>query len=238
MQSLKDVIASLCAEIDDALVASQPQVQGRRLESDRVVLSLQVAIREQTTADGKTHPVFEVVSSGEQGPDGSGATTQDHRSHQVTVELKPGDRTVAGAQSDLEPVSGASETKADPVTQAPANISEDEAEQVVESLSEIFGAPGFDSSARATVFREALTGLSDDQVRTVIDSLDKNPPPQIDDVLHQARHMIYNILSSGPTESVTAGNQRLAPLFHKYSVGSLLRLIEERWKTQTDWLDS
>ena len=100
-------------------------------------------------------------------------------------------------------------------------------------LSEVFGAPGFDSSARATVFREALEQLSEEQRRRVLVSLGSMPSPGEEAIVSQARHLIQRLAASGP-----AGSEHgPAKLRHLASMGSVRELIQlaERWRTQSEW---
>jgi hypothetical protein len=102
---------------------------------------------------------------------------------------------------------------------------------------EVFGAPGFDSSARATVFREALAELSNDQALAVVDSLNGSLVSGTDEVVKRAWFLIGALLRSGPLKSTDRGGAFLAKIFSQHSVQSVIQLIEDRWKSQAEWLD-
>jgi hypothetical protein len=238
MQLLKDVIAALCREIDSGLSSNRTQLQGRPLQTDRVTLSLQVRLKEHVQADGSTKPIFEVLSSDSQTANGpySVSTAEDSQAHQVTIELKP---ATAGQPTPL-PAADFSTTQQAPQTSEhpdPGSIAKADQQSVTEQLAEVFGEPGFDSSARATVFREAMGGLSHHQARKVLDALHLGLPPESDDpAVRDACHRIGNVFRSGPQESEPFGAKVVSALLDRYSVASLLRLIEEKWKTQDEWM--
>lgn len=100
-------------------------------------------------------------------------------------------------------------------------------------LSEVFGAPGFDSSARATVFREALEELSEEQRHRVLVSLRDVPSPGEEGIVTQARHLIRRLAASGPAGS-ERGLGKLRQLASTCSVRELIQLAE-RWRTQSEW---
>ncbi len=100
----------------------------------------------------------------------------------------------------------------------------------------IFGVPGFDSSARATVFREALAGLSDEQARAIADSLRGMATPGITPAAARARGLITRLVEGAPA-GPARGRELLAEAFYRHSVESLIRTVRDKWKTQEQWLD-
>jgi hypothetical protein len=103
-------------------------------------------------------------------------------------------------------------------------------------LTQIFGAPGFDSSARATVFREALDGKSHDEVLAVLASLRPEATASLDDATRQASHVLRGIIQSGPLKNVGQGAHLLIGLMTQHPLPEVLRIAETTWKTHDDWL--
>lgn len=101
-------------------------------------------------------------------------------------------------------------------------------------LSDILGAPGFDSSARATVFRETLEELGEVQRRQVLASLGSSASDSEDPPVTQARHRIHRLSGTGP-----AGKDRgpilLRELAARHSAESLIQLAKTHWRTPSEW---
>jgi len=112
-----------------------------------------------------------------------------------------------------------------------------DAEKVIASLSSIFGPPGFDSSARATVFCEVFATLSEPQAAAFIASFSSGTVPDEDATLGTARHRINGVFRSGPLRSVERGSEIFAEVLSQYAIEPIVRLVEEKWKRQNDWLD-
>ena len=99
--------------------------------------------------------------------------------HRVTVEFRLGEKPLS---IHATAVSAAPASSADRVMVAAPDESPASA-----GLAEILGAPGFDSSARATVFREALEELDDAQQRQVLLGLGDPPSAGEDPAVIRAR---------------------------------------------------
>lgn len=132
-------------------------------------------------------------------------------SHQLRLEL-----TAQGVES-TGPLSGAKQIGTD----------------MLAVLSEVFGAPGFDSSARASVFREALEECSDDEARAVIGALSSRDATPGN--AGRAAHLIRRVLERGPA-GPERGARLLADLLTTTSPQEVQAFIRLTWKTQDDWI--
>lgn len=144
--------------------------------------------------------------------------------HHVTFELR---RTPASLTADA-PAPGVESAGQSPMNDAPP------LSPLVSGLAEIFGTPGFDSSARATVFRETLEGLDDPQCRAVLESLGSPAPAGDDEGIARVRHRITRMAASGP-----AGRDRGPDLLRRlaalHSPHSLVQAAATHWRTPSDW---
>lgn len=223
MQPLKNVLAALRREIAAALETNQDLPPGTRLEAERVVLSLELSLKEKPSKNGTVELLFEV-------PDAS--SHEPGRKHTLTIEFAlPPASTSSPAEKPVV------SRKRAAVAGAPARLEGAEAERVTAALAKVFGAPGFDSSARASVFREALAELSDEQIRAVLDSLPGPAQPGLDETVKRARHLISGVLKSGPLRSTERGGEALAEVLAQHPVKLVIQLIADKWETQTDWLN-
>ncbi len=105
---------------------------------------------------------------------------------------------------------------------------------VLTALAAIFGTPGFDSSARATVFRDALEELSEAQRGHVLASLGTAASPDEEDAVTRARHRIGRLAGSGPAGR-DQGPALLSQLAQRVSVETLIQQAAEHWRTPSDW---
>ena len=145
------------------------------------------------------------------------AHAQPDAPHSVTVEFK------VGEWGQLQPVAA-------PVAEPVA------AGGIVPVLTQVFGAPGFDSSARATVFREVLEGKSHDEVLAVLATLRPEATAPLADATRRASHVLRGIIQSGPTKNVGQGAKLLVELMTQHPLAEVLRVAETTWKTHDDWL--
>ena len=226
MRPLKDVIVALRREMEAAFGNDQNLGPGRQIEADRVVLSLQIDILEQPGIPGSTMLSFEVPDSPSQPPT---AHDRQRGGHLLTIEFKCAPHQSHSAPSKFE--RGRERT----IPGTPPKLEGAEAEQVQRSLEQVLGSPGFDSSARATVFAEALRGLSDEQIRSIFAQLDRSLSPRIDKSDKRIRHHLNNVIRSGPLKSVTAARDVLTDLFQKHASPEILSLIRTVWKSQEEW---
>lgn len=140
--------------------------------------------------------------------------------HSVTVEFKVGE---AGT---LLPV----REGAAPKGPAPAEG------EIIPTLSQVFGAPGFDSSARATVFRETFAERSHEQACAVVAALGSGAPLAGEEAVKFAAQMLRGIIQSGPTKTAARGAELLQAVLSRHPLPEVLRVVEVVWKTQDDWL--
>lgn len=232
MRPLKDVIACLRREIEEGLGGSRStRPEGVRIEANRVVLQLAVTVSEIRASKVETRLEFGVESSSK------ARTSKGAPPVMVTVEFQIlGSGVGESSRGALAPSLSARDSR--PIAQgsATSSIREESKPGLIESLSRVFGPPGFDSSARSTVFCETLEGLSSEQILTVIESLDGAPRAGLEAGIKRARHLLNGVLRSGPLRSAKEGGPVLVEVFRHFESDSLVRLIRETWRSQEHWM--
>ena len=196
--TLGEVIATVRREIAAALDAKTALPAGVRLEADRVVLSLRVAL-----TDGS----LEVAEAGQNSAE----------THTITIEfgIRDGER--------VEQKGAAVKPQIEAAT----------AEGMVNALMEVFGVPSFDSSARATVFRETVGGIGEEQARLLIASVGSSSE-EVAAELKTRWRMITRLLEKGPAGVERSGHV-LQRIFSQHPLAPVLKIIEETWKTPEAW---
>jgi hypothetical protein len=101
-------------------------------------------------------------------------------------------------------------------------------------LSEVFGAPGFDSSARASVFRDVLEELSPELQHRVLVTLESPADSGEEATLSEARRRISRLAGSGPS-GAGRGPALLRELAERESVQTLVLLAAIHWRTPSEW---
>ena len=144
--------------------------------------------------------------------------------HSLSLDFKLG----PVSEGETSPVPAAP-----PVVAAPAV---DATSDIFGTLQQVFGAPGFDSSARAMVFREALEGLTQEQARVAVARLRPGVPSPADPATQRAGNILRGICHSGPLKNAARGGQLLAALLAHHPLLALLAVAETEWKTHDDWL--
>ena len=205
MQSLSEVVRALRTEVATALAEGGALPDGCRLVADRVVATLGFAVVSGPDDAASRRPPRFVVS-GESVP-----------AHSLRVEF-----AVHGGGASVD----------EPHPAAFAGLDADRASEI---LSSVFGAPGFDSSARASVFRETLDALEPGEARRLVESLAEGAPTG-DRGFDHARHLVRRVIASGPG-SLDDGIAALRGLFRDFDATGILSLVGERWRTQHDWLE-
>jgi hypothetical protein len=109
-------------------------------------------------------------------------------------------------------------------------------------LSQMFGTPGFDNAARASVFREIFDELSPTQAQALLEDLrrDKTEVPverHPDSTVAMARIRLLRLLKLGPA-GLSGGVDAMLRAFESESIGQVLGVIQAHWKTQSDWVDT
>jgi hypothetical protein len=141
--------------------------------------------------------------------------------HSVTVNCRV---TAAGTVVPTEP----------PPVRASTNTPPDD---IGTTLAQLFGAPGFDSSARATVFRETLAGCAQADALTALAALRTGAPSPADERLKTISQILRGLFQSGPTKPVARAAELCSALLSRHALADVLRVAETAWKTQDDWLD-
>jgi hypothetical protein len=221
MGSLKNIISALQREIAAALEENKAVPACATLQPGKVTLSLDVRFHETKTGG------VEITCHQGRGHNGTSESSR------VTIEFEiasPSPSPKASPSHSL-PVSKSPTPKAPPS----ARIEPSEAANVKQSLSSIFGAPGFDSSARAAVFRDAVADLSAEQAQMLIQSFSGTPLPDEERAAKRARMLILKLLKTGPMKSAEEGAELLTELFARHDLGALLNLIGRDWNTRENW---
>ena len=195
-------------DIAHALASSGATPSGVLLTADRASITLSVNLIGEAAPGTKSQ--FVVL------PNATGP-------HQVTVEFTLGGHSQATGSKPVPP-----EAKA---TALPTV----DLEALATSLSGIFGAPGFDSSARATVFRENLTELAPEEATALMATLGGPPPSNESPAAGKARLRIKRLATLVSTDPETA-LKSLAQCASHFPVKEIIDLAAKRWKTQDDWI--
>ena len=151
---------------------------------------------------------------------GQAAHAEPAGPHSVTVEFK------VGEAGQLVPVT----PPAVPVANRAVEVG------IVPVLTQVFGPPGFDSSARATVFRETLEGHTHEEVLAALAALRSNAPSAADPAAKHISQILRGMLHTGPMKNVTQGAELLIELLVQNPLAEVLRVAETTWKTHDDWL--
>jgi hypothetical protein len=218
MQSLAQFLSALQQELGSALPGQLQLPGGVAMQADRVVVSLQFSAAEG--ANGQTE-----FSWAHPPPNANGMLPKPL--HTLTLEFK-------AVQTPIQGGGALPQTEASPAA-PPRDQSEIIADRIKDALSLIFGAPGFDSSARATVFRETFDALSADQAEVVIESLSGNAPDN-DPAAKRSRGLLLKLLRSAPLDDFEQAKLTLVDVLVQHPLDSVLSLVAREWKTQEDWL--
>lgn len=219
MESLQTVIASLRREILAALAEPCDLPACARLEAERVSATLRFVVQSEMSPGGAVGVQFGVVPQ----------STAEAMAHTVTIDFK----VAAGAPADPASAVPAPVTLA---LQDPEKLNETAARELEDALASVLGVPGFDSSARATVFREALEELSEEQARALSEVFRGAQSPESSPATTHAGHLLNRLLATAPA-GPERGRALLATLLQQHSVRLLEPFVMKRWKTQMDWLD-
>lgn len=210
MNSVEVAIRELRQAALAALVEGTSLPPGVTCVAERLTLSLAVRFH---PSDGDSESSRCDVAS-----DANGAL------HHLTLEFRLGPQPAAEAAGHP---TDATETLP-PAGKLPPDVS------AVAVLSDILGAPGFDSSARATVFRETLEELGEGQRRQVLASLGSPASENEDPPVTQARHRIHRLSGTGPAGK-DRGPMLLRELAARHPAESLIQLAKTHWRTPSEW---
>lgn len=217
MLSLAKVVSALQRELQSALSHNLELPGGVSLGPDKLTVSLQFAAQE--TREGEVHFFWSAPSE-------VAVSAPAGHPHTLTIEFKAA--ALVGEEPPAMRITGKTQSPVPKATQADAS-------QIKDALSRIFGTPGFDSSARATVFREAFAELSPEQAHLVMDSI-SGAAPEDDEQAKRSRTLLLKLVRSAPLESPQEGIDLLSRLFRQNSLEAILTLVAREWKTQEDWL--
>jgi hypothetical protein len=100
-----------------------------------------------------------------------------------------------------------------------------------EQLDDVFGKPGFDSAARATVFREAAAEVGAAGIEEVLGAVVAGSR-LTDGVRERARHAVTRLLERGPL-GVGGGCEALGRALATHGLVAVLAEVESRWQYGT-----
>jgi|GEM_PF-2822452 len=226
MFSIPSVLQLLQTQLSEAFNHPTRLPSGVELQADRVVITLSLHLVPNPTSPDS--PLIQ-VSPTSAPVEGQSLPHALSTLHSLTIELRP--PQLASTPIWAQPQANGSakpSTNPKPPAKSP--------DEWVSVLAQIFGPPGFDSSARASVFCEVLEPFDHSQILLLIRSLLDPNPEHLTPSQKQVRHQILGIIRSGPTESLTEGAQILADIFENAERDAILQLIHKRWKTQAAWL--
>lgn len=103
--------------------------------------------------------------------------------------------------------------------------------EVLGDLDAVFGPPGFDSGARATVFKEISADLGERGLGRVLDSLQRGQPSDDAD-LERACHGLARLLERGPS-GARDGAQILGRVLRHHGLERVLEQVGARWRFGT-----
>lgn len=103
--------------------------------------------------------------------------------------------------------------------------------EVVGELDAVFGPPGFDSGARATVFMEIAADVGERGLSGVLDLLQRGQPSGDAD-LERARHGLARLMDRGPSGS-RDGARILGRLVGRHGLERILKSVGARWRFGT-----
>jgi hypothetical protein len=219
MASLKQILDSLEKEL--AVVIKDPSRAARSgLCPQRLRLTLQFRIRSKGKKSASSEFEVDVMESS-----ASPKTSASATAHTLEIEYVTHD---AMLERSVSVTTSGQAAECQDRGEAPS-------EEAMEGLIQLLGAPGFDSSARATVVREVLGGLSRAQILQVAKNLDGAPHPELQGEVRRAWHRLSGVIRTRSFGSIGEGGQLVARLFDRYPPDQLLRWISERWQSQEKW---
>ena len=218
MSTLEHAIRELRREVLAGLENEGPLPSNVVCTPDRVTFSIAVQLHPENGGAGELSR-FSV------------ATARTDALHRVDIEFKV---TPAAPEPPATAVPGHS--------QSPPSRPDDKIEtpsapiSVLAALSEVFGAPGFDSSARATVFRDVLEELDAEQQRFVLLSLELPAVPGEEMLITLARHRMLRLACSGPAKA-ERGPAALRELALREPIDTLVQYAAVHWRTPSEWAE-
>lgn len=227
MRPLKDVIVALRHELEAALQANQDLPFRNQLEADRIILTMELAVSEETGTSGQAGLSFGVVVADVNASVEANRKRERTKTHTLTIEFKP--RVVQPTPP------GTTKPFAQRVIEAgPGESVDREAEaERVKLFAMVFGAPGgFYSHNRAEVFIAAVESLTDHGFGLLLAALEGQPAPEDETDVALAYGQIANILRSGPAASVTKGGELLREALAGIERPELKRLIETTFRNE------
>jgi hypothetical protein len=220
MKTLRQVIEVFQREVTAALESMKETGQGMDWKPERVTLSLEVILDEA----GVPRARFVSPDSKEAGPGG----------HRLSIEFRLHHSQTMSVPEDSLPATRM-EQEATQGINTRTEKSESEMTRTYQDLRAVLGEPGFDSSARAAVFCQALQTLSLAQAFALCGAL-TSPAAEVDDEnLRRARHQMLGIIRSGSLKSPERAAEILSRVFEHWPLPSLVQFVTDRWKTNDTW---
>jgi hypothetical protein len=227
MRPLKDVIVALRHELEEALQANQDLPYKNQLEADRIILTMELAVSEETGTSGQAGLSFGVVVADVNASAEANRKRERTKTHTLTIEFKP--RVVQPTPP------GSSKPFAQRIKEAEPGEPVDREPHAhrVELLSMIFGAPGsFDAYCRADIFKTAVVELTDAGYSLLLAAIGGRKIPKRETDVALAYGQIGNILKTGAAKSAEKGAAILQESLTGISRNELKLLIESTWRNE------
>ncbi len=211
MDGIGEVIRKVRREVEMALADGTSIPKEAHLEADRVVLTLCLP----PTVTMLAHGLSKKASNG-------ALLERDEGGNRLTIEFRVRSHEAA-VTSEI-----ASET-----THARALSSDELKSLILETGTAVFGAQGFDNSARAEVFCEVVAGLDIDAVQGAL-ALIETGNSQVPLALDRPVARLRQVLGFSPLGRERAAG-RLLQLFRQCTVQEIVTLLGDLWRFGTHW---
>lgn len=231
MISLQEVIEGLNEEIQQALRSPTEKARDLSWHLKQVRIELAIQLHSPPTGSGSKAVQFEVLSANKQATVQSDGPLSAHSIHRLTLELSASQDRHEQPQTFSLPHPGQEATE-------PRSVAVSTVPRVADvqgALVELLGPPGFDSSARAGVIRDAIEGLSSNQFDEFCRVLGGNQADPKDLGVRHAWIQVRRALERGPLASVRECQQRLHLLLAGNGREDVIAVVDAVWRTPSDW---
>ncbi len=211
MDGIGDTIRKVRREVEMALTDRTPMPPGVYLEADRVLLTLCLP----PTVTELAHGLSEQSLNG-------AIRDQGDRANRLTIEFRVRSRGPAvvseiGSGTDHSPALSPQELRS----------------LILETGTAVFGAQGFDNSARAEVFCELVAGMDIGEVQAAL-ALVETGASKVPLALERPVARIRQILGFSPLGRERAA-ERLLQLFRQCAAREIVMVLGEVWRFGTHW---
>lgn len=218
MDGIGDSIRKLRREVEMALNDRVPVPSGVFLEADRVTVTLSIPPHESDLSPGFSFPSM----------NGTPHARRDS-GNQLTIEFR------VCSQSCVNGGETASNTVHLPVPVPPlVPLSSEELRKLIlETGTAVFGAQGFDNSARAEVFCELVAGMDAENLQAALAAVEMGMA-DLPSALQRPVARLRQVLGFSPLGREKAAGQ-LLQVFRRCTVREVVTTLGETWRFGTHW---